>query len=69
VDGLDECELDEVRKVLKTFQKMTMAHGLRVFISRRDILDVTNSIKGTIPVGVPDEDNREDIRRFIESAH
>ena len=66
VDGLDECEPEEVRKVLKTFQKMMSQHGTRVFISGRESLDVTNSIPDSIAVVISDENNREDIRRFIE---
>jgi hypothetical protein len=66
VDGLDECELKEVRKVLKAFQKMISQYGTRIFISGREALDVTNSIPDSIAVVMSDEDNREDIRRFIE---
>jgi hypothetical protein len=66
VDGLDECELKEVRKVLKTFQKMISQYGTRIFISGRDALDVTNSIPSSIAIVISDEDNREDICRFIE---
>jgi hypothetical protein len=66
VDGLDECELKEIRKVLKTFQKMISQHGTRVFISGRESLDVTNSISNSIAVVISDEDNKEDICRFIE---
>jgi hypothetical protein len=66
VDGLDECEPEEVQKVLKPFQKMMSQHGTRVFISGRESLDVTNSIPDSIAVVISDENNREDIRRFIE---
>jgi hypothetical protein len=66
VDGLDECELKEIRRVLKTFQKMMSQHGTRIFISGREALDVTNSISNSIAVVISDEDNREDISRFIE---
>jgi hypothetical protein len=65
-DGLDECEPKEVRKVLKTFQKMMSQHGPRVFISGREALDVTNSIPGSVAVVISDENNREDICKFIE---
>jgi uncharacterized protein (DUF1330 family) len=66
VDGLDECDLKEIRKVLKTFQKMMSQHGTKVFISGREALDVTNSISNSIAIVMSDEDNREDICRFIE---
>jgi hypothetical protein len=66
VDGLDECEPKEIRKVLQTFQKMMSQHGIRVFISGREALDVTNSISNSVAIVISDEDNREDICRFIE---
>jgi hypothetical protein len=66
VDGLDECELEEIRKVLKTFQKMIAQHGTRVFISGREALDVTNSISNSIAIVISDEGNRDDICRFID---
>ena len=66
VDGLDECESEDVREVLKTFQKMMSQPGTRVFISGREALDVTNSIPGSIAVVISDENNREDICKFIE---
>jgi hypothetical protein len=66
VDGLDECELQETRKVLKVFQKVLSQYGTRVFISGRETLEVTNFIPDSIAVVISDEDNREDIRRFIE---
>ena len=66
VDGLDECEPEEVRKVLRTFQRMTLQPGTKVFISGREALDVTNSIPGSTAVVISDENNREDIRRFVE---
>jgi hypothetical protein len=66
VDGLDECESEEVRKVLKIFQKMTSQPGTKVFISGREALDVTNAIPGAITVVISDKNNREDICRFIE---
>jgi hypothetical protein len=66
VDGLDECELEEVRKVLKTFQKMMSQHGPRVFISGREGLDVTNAVPGSTAIRISNEDHKEDIRRFID---
>ena len=66
VDGLDECEPEEVRKILKTFQEIVWQHGPKVFISGREALDVTNSIGDCIAIVISDEGNREDIRRFIE---
>jgi KAP family P-loop domain len=66
VDGLDECEPEEVRKVLKIFQKTMSQPGTKVFISGREALDVINAIPGSIAVVISDENNREDICRFIE---
>lgn len=66
VDGLDECELDEVRKVLKTFRKMMSQQAPKIFISGREVLDIKNSIQGSAAVVILGEDTRDDIRRFIE---
>jgi hypothetical protein len=44
MDGLDECELQETRKVLKVFQKILSQRGTRVFISGRETLEITNFI-------------------------
>jgi hypothetical protein len=66
VDGLDECEPKETQKILQTFQKMVSQHGTRIFISGREALDVTNSVSNSTAIVISDEDNREDICRFIE---
>lgn len=66
VDGLDECELEEVRKVLKTFRRLMSPHGPKVFISGREGLNVTTAIPDSIAICISNEDNRGDIHRFIE---
>ena len=66
VDGLDECELKEVQKILKTFRKLMSLHSLKVFISGREGLNVTTAILDSIAICISNEDNREDIHRFIE---
>ena len=38
VDGLDECELEAVHKVLKPSRKMMSQHSTRVYISGREAL-------------------------------
>jgi hypothetical protein len=66
VDGLDECELEEAQKVLKTFCKMISLPGRKVFISGRESLDVTSFTLYATTIHISDEDNREDIRKFID---
>ena len=66
VDGLDECELEEVQKTLKTFRKLISPHGLKVIISGREGLNVTTAIPDSIAICISNKDNREDIHRFIE---
>lgn len=66
VDGLDECELEEVRKVLKIFRKMMLHDDTRVFISGRETLDVTNSMPDAVAIVVSDGSNGEDISKYIE---
>lgn len=66
VDGLDECEIDEVRKVLRTFRRMMSQQDLKVFISGREVLDAKTSIQGSTTIVVSEENTRDDIRRFIQ---
>lgn len=67
VDGLDECEMGEERKVLSTFQKIVSHHAPpRIFISGREGLNVPNFIQGSATIRVSNEDSKGDIYRFIE---
>ena len=65
VDGLDECEPEQVREILKTFQKMGSRRGPRIFISGREALDVASSVPGSNMIRILEEYHREDIRKFI----
>ena len=65
VDGLDECEPEQVQKILKTFQKMGSQRGPRIFISGREALDVASSIPGSNMIRILEEYHKEDIRKFI----
>ena len=66
VDGLDECEIEEVVRVLKTFQKIASQHDAKVFISGRESLDARNLISDSFIIHISNDDVREDIRKFIE---
>ena len=65
VDGLDECEPEQVREILKTFQKMGPRCGPRIFISGREALDVASSIPDSNMIRISEEHHKEDIRKFI----
>jgi hypothetical protein len=70
VDGLDECEPEQIREILKTFQKMGSRRGPRIFISGREALDVASSIPGSNVICMSEEYHKEeyhkeDIRKFI----
>jgi len=65
VDGLDECEPEQVREILKTFQKMGSRRGPRIFISGREALDAASSIPGSNTIRISEEYHKEDIRKFI----
>ena len=65
VDGLDECEPEQVREILKTFQRMGSWRGPRIFISGREALDVASSIPGSNTIRISEEHHKEDIRKFI----
>jgi len=66
VDGLDECETEEVLRVLKTFRRIISQHGTKVFISGRESLNVRNFISDSFTIHISNEDVREDIHWFIE---
>ena len=65
VDGLDECEPEQVREILKAFQKMGSRRGPRIFISGREALDVASSIPGSNTIRILEEHHKQDIRKFI----
>ena len=65
VDGLDECELPEARKVLIALRKLALL-GQRIFISGREILDVTIAIPMSVSLAISEADTREDIRSFTD---
>ena len=66
VDGLDECETEEVLRVLKTFRRTISQHGTKAFISGRESLNVTSSISDSFTIHISNEDVRKDIHWFIE---
>ncbi|KID84386.1 Ankyrin repeat-containing domain protein [Metarhizium guizhouense ARSEF 977] len=65
VDGLDECQENERLMVLKTFRKLMLLDGPRIFISAREELDVTSYISGSATIKISIEMSVEDIRKFI----
>lgn len=67
VDGLDECELVERQLVLSTFREMMhQPDPQRILVSGREDLHVTNFIEGSTTLRISNDDNKEDIREFIE---
>ena len=66
MDGLDECETVEMHKILKAFRRIIQAGEHRIFISGRETLHVSNSIKDTVELPISSSDTMEDIRRFID---
>ncbi|KAK2589788.1 hypothetical protein QQS21_012532 [Conoideocrella luteorostrata] len=67
VDGLDECELEERRLVMKTFRDMVQQRDpQRILVSGREDLHVRDFIVGSATLRISSEDNNEDIRQFIE---
>lgn len=66
MDGLDECEPVEMHKILRAFRKIIQAGVHKIFISGREILNVTNSIKDSIELQISSSDALDDIRRFID---
>lgn len=66
VDGLDECERDEMHKIFRAFRKLVQTSRHRIFISGREVLDVGNSIEGSVELPISSLDTIVDIRRFID---
>ncbi|KEF54086.1 uncharacterized protein A1O9_09881 [Exophiala aquamarina CBS 119918] len=66
VDDLDECEPVEIHKVSRAFRKVSQAGIHRVFISGREILSVSNSVKDSVELPISSSDSLSDIRRFID---
>ena len=66
VDGLDECELKEVVTVLSTFNAVIEQPGVKVLISGREVLNVTNAIPVSIRINISGDENRDDIGKFID---
>jgi hypothetical protein len=65
VDGLEQCAVKEIRIVRRVLRNLSR-DGVKVFISGRESLDVTNSIPGSITIEISNEDVREDIHTYIE---
>lgn len=66
MDGLDECERDEIHKVFRAFRKLVQTSKHRVFISGREVLEVGNSIESSVELPISSLDTIVDIRRFID---
>lgn len=67
VDGVDECELGERQVVLSTFREMMQKHDShRVLVSGREDLHVKDFMADSITLRISNDDNKEDIRKFIE---
>jgi hypothetical protein len=66
VDGLDECEPSEFYKVFKALRKLVQSGVHKIFVSGRKILEVGNSIEGSIELPILSTDTIDDIRRLID---
>lgn len=66
VDGLDECEASDLLSVLQAMRGLIQSGLHRLFISGREVLDVRNSINGSVEIPISSSDTVDDIRRFIE---
>lgn len=66
LDGLDECETSDLHSVFKALRRLIQSGMHRVFISGREVLDVRNSIDGSVELPISSSDTVDDIRRFID---
>ena len=68
VDGLDECPTAEIYRVLKEFRTLQSHHelNLKIFISGRGTLDISNSITGSSTIHISNQNAKQDISEFIK---
>jgi hypothetical protein len=66
VDGLDECSVNEVRKVLLIFKRLITLPSTRVFIACREDINVTRVIQGSVRLRITPKNTEEDLELFIE---
>ena len=66
MDGLDECEQNEIQRVLKTFREMESMPDHKILISGRETLNLKTAFSDVVELPISNEDIIQDIRRFID---
>jgi len=69
VDGLDECEHNDIKEILKFTRQLCTSHpSSKIFIASRKDVDIQSSIPSCIEVKVTGTKHTEDIARYIEQT-
>jgi hypothetical protein len=67
VDGLDECNPDEIELVVREFRKFLVSPSTRLFISCREEIDLLRRIPGSIRIRITPDDTKQDMELFVNS--
>jgi len=67
VDGVEECEEQEVRDIIKHLKKLLDTSSCQIFISCREEIDISQRIPSAINIRITPEDTKEDMERFIDN--
>ena len=65
VDALDECQDEGRRNLLSEIFSLQSKTGASLFITSRDILEITKEFKGSISLTIRARD--EDVRRYLDN--
>ena len=67
VDGVEECNQEEIQSILMEFRKLLTIHSCQVFISCREEVDVLKRIPSSVRIRITPEDTKADMELFIDN--
>lgn len=66
IDGLHECEANEINEVLQRIQELLSLGNARVFVTGREGPHTTSFFSNAATITIRAEDTKGDIRRFVD---
>lgn len=66
VDGIDECDPQEIRVILSGLRRLIKSRTHRLFISCRDEVNVQRRIPGSSRIWISAKDTAQDLERFVD---
>jgi hypothetical protein len=66
IDGLHECEANEIDEVLQRIQELISLGNVRIFITSREGPPIRGYVLDAATISIRAEDTKEDIRKFID---